>query len=105
MKFDCVGTFRMIPRQLLRSCGYHEFVDPNTRETSYIRQLGAQFYPRFHIYLKPLVNGFTVDLHLDQKHASYSGSSKHNGEYDGEVVENEGRRIAYVIVQARITSS
>lgn len=103
MKFDCIGTFRMIPKQMLRSCGYHEFVDPNTRELSYIRQIGGQFYPRFHIYIEPLPNGFVVNLHLDQKQVSYRGSSKHNGEYDGEVVEGEGRRVANIILQFRTT--
>jgi hypothetical protein len=42
-------------------------------------------------------NGFQINLHLDQKQASYGGSSAHNGEYGGETVETEGERVKRVI--------
>ena len=97
MKLHFRGTYSMNPRQLLRRAGYSEFVDPRTRQTSYARRLGGGLYPRFHAYLELLPAGFTVNLHLDQKQASYHGHTAHSGEYDGEVVEAESRRIQQMI--------
>jgi len=88
----------MIPKQLLRKAGYREFVDPNTRKTSYVRTLQpGGFYPRFHAYLDMHDDGFQVNLHLDQKKPSYGGTAAHAGEYDGAVVEREGARVQQVI--------
>lgn len=97
MKLRFTGTYSMNPRQLLRRAGYSEFVDPRTRQTSYTRRLTGGLYPRFHAYLDLLPGGFTVNLHLDQKQASYHGHTAHSGEYEGEVVESEGRSIEYMI--------
>ena len=113
MKLHFTGEYQYIPKQLLKKCSYHEFIDPNTNKVSYIRyvQQGA-YYPRFHIYLEleaakdsgPIKKvrglepqGFTLNLHLDQKQASYKGTNMHGGEYEGEVVEQEGRRIERMI--------
>lgn len=88
------------PRNIIRRCGYAEFRDPRTGETSYVRRLSNNFYPRFHIYLETKGEGVVVDLHLDQKKPSYEGFSAHNGEYDGEVVEREMERIKIVVIPA-----
>ena len=40
-----------------------------------------------------LENGFVVDLHLDQKKASYAGTNKHAGEYEGDHITAEMTRI------------
>ncbi|MBU1132099.1 hypothetical protein KKC32_02525 [Patescibacteria group bacterium] len=85
--------------ELIRRCGYGEVRDPNATELSYARRLGSGFYPRFHAYLNDFENYFEVNLHLDQKKPSYEGSSAHAGEYDGETVENEARRITSMIKQ------
>lgn len=84
-------------RELIKKCSYGEVRDPNATEMSYARRLGSGFYPRFHVYLKDFDNYFEVDLHLDQKQASYEGSRAHSGEYDGDTVTNEARRITGVI--------
>ncbi len=97
MKLHFTGTFTMSPRQLLRRAGYSEFVDPRTRQTSYARRLTGGLYPRFHAYLEALPDGFTINLHLDQKQASYHGHTAHSGEYEGEVVEKEGHSIERII--------
>lgn len=79
---------------LLRSAGYAVFRDPNTRETSYTRRLGSNFYPRFHIYInREDSNEIELTLHLDQKKPSYEGQKAHSGEYAGDVVQREGERI------------
>lgn len=91
------GTYSLNPRELIRRTGYAEFRDPRTRETSYVRRLSGGFYPRFHAYLFSADDGFVVNLHLDQKQPSYGSHTAHSGEYDGEVVEQEGERVRQVI--------
>ena len=78
---------------LLRQAGYAYLMDRNTGQESYVRRLGRGFYPRFHLYLERQNGQAILNLHLDQKQASYAGSFAHNAEYDGEVVEEEMRRI------------
>jgi len=83
--------------ELIKRCGYGDVRDPNATEQSFARRLGSGFYPRFHVYLNDFENYFEVDLHLDQKQASYEGSHAHSGEYDGDTVTEEARRITAVI--------
>lgn len=81
------------PDQVLRKAGYGQLRDRRSGQTSYVRRLGSGFYPRFHVY----INNNVINLHLDQKQASYQGTSAHSGEYDGETVEREGERIKAVM--------
>lgn len=81
------------PIDAIRRCGYGLVNDRNADEQSFARRLGGGFYPRFHIYIE---NGF-YNLHLDQKQASYQGSKKHSGEYDGDTVAAEGERVREMI--------
>ncbi|MCB9798368.1 hypothetical protein H6758_01425 [Candidatus Nomurabacteria bacterium] len=98
MRMQFQGQFQMIPRQLMRRAGYAEFIDPRTRKVSYVRRLQpGRFYPRFHVYIDDRDDGFVVNLHLDQKQASYKGCNMHSGEYDSEVVMTEGERVRQVI--------
>lgn len=85
------------PRNLLRRCGYAEFNDPNTGHTSYVRRLSSNFYPRYHVYATEEKTQVIIDLHVDQKQPSYSGSHMHAGEYDGELVEREVERVKEVL--------
>ena len=89
------------PVDVIKRAGYGLVNDRNAREVSYARRLGSGFYPRFHIY----ISGQTVNLHLDQKQASYEGSSAHSGEYDGPAVENEAERISGFISRPTIESN
>lgn len=77
------------PIEVLRRAGYGQVMDRRATEVSYNRRLGSGFYPRFHAY----INGNAINLHLDQKQASYEGYGAHSGEYDGDTVEAEGERI------------
>ncbi len=81
------------PVVILRRAGYTPFVDPKSGEESYIRRLGTHFYPRFHLYVDEEQSGLRLNLHLDQKQASYQGFRKHSGEYDGATVEAEAERL------------
>ncbi len=69
------------------------FIEPHGGQTSYTRRLSGNFYPRFHLYLEEKEGQLIFNLHLDQKQPSYQGSHAHSGEYDGELVEQEGERI------------
>jgi len=72
------------PLNVLRRSGY-AFLrkDERTDELSFIKRVGNGDYPRFHIYAKQDEKGAVyVNLHLDQKKASYEGSTAHSGEYE-----------------------
>ncbi len=88
-----VPAARVHPRVAMQQVGYVPFGEGRGNELSFIRRLGSQFYPRFHIYLTPSAAQWRLTLHLDQKQASYQGSHAHSGEYDGELVLAEGQRI------------
>jgi len=74
--------------KLIKRCGYAE-LRTKTGEISHVRRLRGYQYPRFHVYIQ---NGY-FNLHLDQKAPSYQGSSAHAGEYDSDIVNQEGERI------------
>ncbi len=81
-------------KNFLRACGYAEFFNRHTKEISFTRSLDpGRFYPRFHIYTQESANQIRINLHLDAKQPSYEGTAAHGGEYEGQVVENEGRRL------------
>jgi len=83
------------PIDVIRRAGYGQVRDQRATEISYSRRMGGSIYPRFHIY----INGDIINMHLDQKQASYEGSSAHSGEYDGEVVEGEADRITEIMAK------
>lgn len=90
--------FDINPRVFIRRAGYAEFNDPNTGIASYTKRLDRDYYPRFHLYIEQdKDNKKYFNLHLDQKKPSYAGSSAHNAEYEGGIVEKEGERIANLI--------
>jgi len=86
------------PENWLRRAGYAMLPEMEGGEISFARRFSRDFYPRFHIYFKEMKNAAGVDcvvfnLHLDQKKPGYAGFSRHNAEYDGEVVESESERL------------
>ncbi|SRR6056297_203786 len=85
------------PRELIRRCGYGEWVDKDHNNISYTKKLGSSNYPRFHVYLDVFDNYFAVNLHLDQKQVSYLKGQAHSADYQGPQVEEEARRITKII--------
>ncbi len=79
--------------QFMREVGYFVSPDKRSTENSFIRRIGRDDYPRFHIYTKQLQEHIIIDVHLDQKKSSYGGYTAHSGEYDGKVVEEEVNRL------------
>lgn len=84
------------PEVYIRRCGYGKIFDSRSGHTSYVRRAGADFYPRFHVYINESSEYWIFSLHLDQKKVSYEGVHAHSGEYDGKLVEKEGERIGNV---------
>ncbi len=92
MKMLFSGTYKYNMRVLMQKCGYAETTNAK-RETSYVRAFGRGGYPRFHCYIEYMENSFQINLHLDQKKPTYGEGTAHSGEYDGDAVEEEGKRI------------
>ncbi len=82
--------------QLMRQAGY-TYLPGRGSDDSYIRVLGRSPYPRFHAYVQEENGQLIINLHLDQKRPGYGVSARHNGEYDGPVVEAEARRLSQFI--------
>ncbi len=83
------------PVLVIRRAGYGQITDGRSQQVSYVRRLGSDHYPRFHVY----IHGQCLNLHLDQKKPSYQGSSAHSGEYEGETVRQEAVRLVQVAQQ------
>ena len=66
-------------------------------EINCARSLTSMSYPRFHLFVEEGSDNLLFKLHLDQKRPSYSGVSAHNGEYEGEIIEKEAKRIKNII--------
>lgn len=83
---------------LTRKIGYYFLGEiPEKREFVFIRPLGRDGYPRFHLYITEKDNELIFNLHLDQKKPIYKGMPAHSGEYEGKVVETEAERIKQIL--------
>lgn len=67
------------------------------KENQFVRPLGRNGYPRFHLYIEENNDELIFNLHLDQKKPIYKGSPAHAGEYEGKVVETEAQRIKQIL--------
>lgn len=97
MKFSIPGPLKDNLFNTARKIGYQfqrvlKDSDGND-EADFARIMGASGYPKFHLYVKTKGSDLIFNLHLDQKKPSYPGTSAHAGEYDGEIVEAELKRI------------
>lgn len=86
------GPLADTARNLLRRSGYGEHRGREA-QLSYVKRIQGTPYPRYHAYVEDRNGGMQLNLHLDQKEASYAGSRAHSGEYDGPLVERETARI------------
>ncbi len=83
---------------LVRSVGYRPIGTTLQGELNCVRPLAGD-YPRFHIYLVETPEILTFSIHLDQKKPVYEGATAHNGDYEGEVVEEEVQRIKDIVLR------
>ncbi len=98
MKINFNQRFNKNSDFFIRRCGYGQIHDRRTGQFSYVRRLRGSLYPRFHLYIgseDPLI----LNLHLDQKQVSYEGQHAHSGEYDSDLVKQEGQRIYQQIIK------
>jgi|SRR3989344_8132966 len=106
MEFE-VTTVKSVS-DMMRLIGYSAAPYHNDGEFSYIKKIGGNSYPRFHLYIKDRGNqrkmeDFIFSLHLDQKKPSYDmatqtgGYHKHSGEYEGPVIKAEAERIRHLL--------
>lgn len=86
------------PERGILRCGYGKLANRHTGETSFLRRLHGDMYPRFHVYINNSPEQWVFSLHLDQKRPVYEGVSAHAGEYEGAVVEKEAQRIKQTLV-------
>ena len=97
MRFIINGSFKENIYSLMRKVGYiFQSRDKERVVLIFIRPLGRNGYPRFHLYLKVEQDELIFNLHLDQKRPIYKGTSAHSGEYEGAVVETEAERIKQI---------
>lgn len=89
MNFNIQYTGKENELSLMRRLGYQ----PSRFNDSFIRLIGRENYPRFHLYLKNNDNDIKFSLHLDQKRASYQAQTAHSGDYDSPEVTVEKQRI------------
>lgn len=86
------GPLADTARNLLRRAGYGEHRGREA-QLSYTKRIQGSLFPRYHAYVEDKDGGMQLNLHLDQKEATYEGSRAHSGEYGGPLVERETARI------------
>ena len=101
MKHLLPGPLPEHARNFMRRAGYGEHMG-REGQLSYTKRLGSGIYPRLHAYVEDRGGSIQVNLHLDQKSASYEGSHAHSGEYDGPLVEREMARLVAFAHQIKI---
>ncbi|MCX6760879.1 MAG: hypothetical protein NTZ84_02150 [Candidatus Nealsonbacteria bacterium] len=96
MRFVIKGPLKNSIFNLMRELGYHflgENEDEGVKEFNFVHQLGRDSYPRFHVFLKNNKGDLFLNLHLDQRKTVYKGARAHANEKEGELVEDETKRI------------
>lgn len=84
---------------LMRKLGYspHENFEG---KVGFVRRTSGMPFPRFHIYPEQRSpQGVFLNMHFDAKRESYEGSRTHSLEKEGEVLEEEARRIYTMLRQ------
>jgi hypothetical protein len=92
MKTFIPGPLTDNARNLLRRLGYGEQTK-FSGQTAFIKRVSGGDFPRYHAYVEDRDGGLQVNLHIDQKAATYEGSHAHSGEYEGSLVEQEMKYI------------
>lgn len=91
MKFSVqTSEIKENPVTMMRRLGYHPHQGSSM---SFARRLTHDEFPRLHVYMNDQGSSLEVSIHLDQKGACHDGQTAHSGEYDGQILEDEKRRI------------
>lgn len=90
--------FTQNPLNLMRKIGYRQWRDPRTKKESFIRHLGASYYPRFHAYPRyDQDDNFMIDLHFDWRRPMHKIGIKSTEGQESEVVQKEVARIKSIL--------
>jgi len=92
MKLFLPGPLPDHARNIMRRIGYSE-QRKRDGQVSFVKRASQGSFPRYHAYVEDRDGGLQINLHVDQKEATYAGSHAHSGEYDGPLVEQEMNRI------------
>ena len=93
MKIYFEKKFKENTETIIRRSGYAKIFDRRSSQTSYVRRLSNNFYPRFHMYAEETDDQLILNIHLDQKKVSYHQQTAHSADYSGEIIEREAERI------------
>lgn len=93
IKDNQIGNYKVF----LRRAGYAAIFDRRRGVESFVLRLGRGHYPRLHLYPEQIGDSLIFSLHLDQKKTSYEGFSRHNAEYEAEIVQQEVERLKSLI--------
>ncbi len=93
MLFEIQNNSRENITSLVRLLGYKPIGYSDRGELNCVRPLMGQPYPRFHLYIAESPARVRFSLHLDQKRPSYEGATAHSGDYESDIVKEEGKRI------------
>lgn len=90
--------FTQSPLNLMRKIGYTPWRDPRSKQNSFIRHLGASYYPRFHAYPKyDQNNNFIIDLHFDWRRPMHKIGIKSTEGQESKAVQREIARIKSIL--------
>lgn len=104
MKLFIPGPIPDHARNIMRRLGYGE-QRARSGQISYVRRVSSERFPRFHVYVEDMGGGIQVNLHVDQKEATYEGAHAHSGEYEGSLVEREMAAIHAFVTSLKSTGS
>ena len=82
----------------MRKIGYRAWRDPRSGQHSFIRRLGASYYPRFHVIPRhDQDNNFMIDLHFDWRRPMHKKEVKSTEGEESDVVQREVERIKSIL--------
>lgn len=83
---------------IMRRIGYKDWRDPRSSQHSFIRRLGASYYPRFHAHPRyDQNNNFMIDLHFDWRRPMHKKGIKSTEGEESDVVQEEVERIKNIL--------
>lgn len=90
MKLVLKGKLPDNPHNIMRKLGYHFFRD------AYMRRIGRDHYPRFHVHVIEEEEQTKIDLHMDMKKQSM-GRRRHGAGNEDLVAEERERIKQYIL--------
>jgi len=83
---------------IMRRLGYKPWRDPRSGQHSFIKRLGASYYPRFHAHPKyDQNNNLMIDLHFDWRKPMHKRGVKSTEGEESDVVQKEVERIRSIL--------